>query len=304
MLAQQDTLAAQDGTAIPYRHWPCQKPRAVIQISHGMAEHSKRYAPLAQAFNQAGFATIAHDHRGHGHNRGRKLGHFADEKGWQKVTSDLAAIGALAHELYPGTPVFLLAHSMGSFIALGSLEMHPSQYAGIILSGSEYTTPLKFKAALPIAKTERLVFGPTGRSPVMSFLSFGSYNQGINQRRTRFDWLSRDPVQVDKYLQDPFCGFDCTNQLWVDLLGGLSETFAHSNLKRLPKVPFYLFAGTRDPVGRYGEGVKDLFRALQKAGIEDATLQLYPEGRHEMLNETNREEVIAQMLTWINQHIT
>ena len=311
MQLEQSRITAQDGQSIMVLHWRpdpskgrAKTPlRGVVQISHGMAEHCARYAYLAERLAEAGFATVAHDHRGHGMNKGGRKGHYGDEEGWTKVIDDLASVRAFAVEHYPDLPIFLLGHSMGSFISLGMLERKRPPYTGVILSGSDFTPPLKFKLAQPIARAERALFGAGGRSPVMSFLSFGSFNKDFKPKRTPFDWLSRDPAQVDRYINDPLCGFDCTNQLWVDLLEGLAETFSAQGLKRLEDRPYYLFAGDKDPVGQRGQGVLALTNALKKAGIHDVTTRLYAEGRHEMLNESNRDEVIGDLIIWINQQV-
>lgn len=303
MQAPTELLDTPDGQPIPLREWSVENPRAVVHISHGMAEHCGRYEPLARELNKAGIAVFAHDHRGHGLNPGRRLGHYADEDGWRKVTEDLNRVYEHVKRRHPDLPVFLLAHSMGSFIAMGFLQNHQTAYRGIILSGSDYTPPLKFVAALPIAKAEKLILGAASRAPVMSFLSFGSFNKGIKPPQTRYDWLSRDPDEVAKYLKDPYCGFDCTNQLWVDLLGGLSTIYQSANMRKLPHCPFYLFAGSQDPVGRYGTGVKALQKQLSKAGIPEVTMRLYPDGRHEMVNEMNRDEVVQDLINWLDAHI-
>jgi alpha-beta hydrolase superfamily lysophospholipase len=313
MLLEQTRVMAEDGLSIQIRHW-CPEatdgrglthpiPRAVVQLSHGMAEHGGRYEYLARCLAGEGFATVASDHRGHGLNKGSRKGHYADEDGWQKVTGDLYSVRQYISTQYPGVPVFLLGHSMGSFISLGLLQRLQPVYQGVVLSGSDYTPPLKFKLALPVAKAERWFFGAGGRSPVMTFLSFGSFNRDFKPQRTPFDWLSSDNEQVDRYLQDPLCGFDCTNQLWVDLLGGLSEIYSPEGLARLQNLPYYLFAGEKDPVGQKGHGVMALAKALKKAGIRDIATRLYPEGRHEMLNEKIRDTVIDDLLAWLHQHL-
>lgn len=309
---EQVAIQGDDGVQIALRHWRCggrtdrtgkTRPRAVLQLSHGMAEHVGRYDALARHLNREGIAVVGHDHRGHGMNKGHCPGHYADVDGWDRVVGDLAAVHRYIQAEYPGLPVFLLGHSMGSFISLAYLQRHRPNYRGVLLSGSDYTAPLKFRLALPVARAEKRVFGARGRSPVMTFLSFGSFNKPFKPHRTPYDWLSRDAAQVDAYIQDRDCGFDCTNQLWIDLLGGLCEIFGRKGLCRLQNLPYYLFAGEMDPVGQHGHGVRMLARQLDEAGVNDVTLKLYPEGRHEMLNESNRDEVIRDLLDWLRARL-
>ncbi len=306
MQLQNTEVKAADGLSIPVRLWrpaprsetPPAAPRAVLQISHGMSEHGGRYEPLASRLAAAGVATVASDHRGHGLWVGRR-GHYANADGWSKVTLDLLAVRQYIASLYPGVPVFFLGHSMGSFIGLCLLQRHHPDYRGVALSGSDYSPSLKFRLALPLARAERWCFGAGGRSPLMTFISFGSFNRGFQPQRTSYDWLSRDADQVDRYIHDPLCGFDCSNQLWVDLLEGMAETFSPDHMASLADLPYYLFAGDRDPVGRQGHGVRALEKALRRAGITRIVNRLYPDGRHEMLNESNREEVQSDLLNWL-----
>ncbi len=302
-------VVAEDGMSLYTRHWHGsrrKKPRAILHIAHGMAEHGARYEPVAQRAIEAGVAVFANDHRGHGEMAGYgTTGHFADENGWHLVVSDLFRINQHIRKKYPGVPVVLLGHSMGSFIAQQYAMDYRGTLAGLVLSGSNYDAPLVYKSARGIARLERARQGARGKSTLMNYLSFGSFNKHFAPNRTQYDWLSRDAFEVDKYVADPLCGFQCTNQLWLDLLAGLIHI---SNPKQLglipPELPVYVLGGERDPVSDMGKGLERLVAMLKSAGIRDVDADIYPDGRHEMFNETNRDMVIDNLLEWLGRSVS
>lgn len=281
---------------------PATSPGAVIMLSHGMAEHSGRYARLGQTLSAAGFALYAHDQRGHGKTAEHGVsGHFADSDGWSKVVDDLASLAGAIGEKHPGIPLFLMGHSMGSYIAQAWLMHHGASLQGAILSGSNYNPVSVYRGARLIAWLERLRQGKTGRSALIEWLSFGSFNKAFKPTRTRFDWLSRDPEQVDRYIHDPLCGFRCTNQLWLDLLHGLIKISKRSNLAQIdPGLPLLIIGGECDPVSD-GKRLKVLARVLAEVGHRVLELRIYPLARHELLNELNRDEVTRDLIDWL-QH--
>ncbi|WP_200992707.1 alpha/beta hydrolase [Pseudomonas cichorii] len=294
-------LDASDNTRLHVNAWlPTDTPKAVVMLSHGMAEHGGRYERLGMALNAAGIALYAHDQRGHGLTAAHgELGHFADEDGWSKVVGDLATLSQTIGQKHPGLPLFLLGHSMGSYIAQAYLMHHGASLQGAILSGSNFQPVSLYRSARQIARLERWRQGPKGRSALIEWLSFGSFNKAFKPARTRFDWLSRDQEEVDKYLFDPLCGFRCTNQLWFDLLGGLQKISNPSNLKQIdPGLPLLIIGGECDPVSD-GKRLKDLAHALGKAGHQVVQLEIYPEARHELLNETNRDDVTRDLIDWL-----
>ena len=185
-------------------------------------------------------------------------------------------------------PIILLGHSMGSYLAQGYLLHHSASLHGAILSGSNFQPVALYGAARQIARVEKLRQGGKGRSALIEWLSFGSFNNKFKPVRTPFDWLSRDPAEVDKYASDPMCGFRCTNQLWIDLLGGLQQISKASNLAQIaPGLPLLVIGGECDPVSD-GKRLKDLADALRSAGSQNLQLKIYPQARHELFNETNR----------------
>ena len=299
-------LDASDHTRLYVNAWmPLSGPRAVVMLSHGMAEHSGRYARLGAALTEAGFALYAHDQRGHGRTAANGvLGHYADRDGWNKVVGDLASLSASIGQRHPGAPVFVLGHSMGSYIAQAYLLHHSASVQGAVLSGSNFQPVLLYRSAAVIARLERWRQGATGCSAIIEFLSFGSFNKAFKPVRTPFDWLSRDQEEVDKYVNDPLCGFRCTNQFWLDMLGGLQQISKKSSLAQIDKtLPILIIGGECDPVSE-GKRLKDLAGALTDTDHALVTLKLYPQARHEILNETNREEVTHDLLAWLEQALS
>ena len=299
-------LTANDRSRLYVNHWMPDGPaKAVVMLSHGMAEHSGRYARLAEALCNAGYGVYALDQRGHGRTADEgTLGLYAEKDGWNKVVGDLASLNQHIGQQHPGLPIILLGHSMGSYIAQAYMLHHSASLHGAILSGSNFQPVALYRAARLIARIERARQGLRGRSALIDFLSFGSFNKAFKPNRTAFDWLSRDPVEVDTYIHDPLCGFRCTNQLWVDLLGGLQHISKASNLAQIdPGLPILLIGGECDPVSE-GKRLKSLAHALREAGCQHLQLTIYPQARHEVFNETNRDDVTADVLTWLEYALT
>ena len=306
--ASPQFLAAPDGHSIALRLWQSENPRGVVHWLHGMAEHSGRYGALAEALNAAGWHLCVHDHRGHGHSVSTTAprGHFADTQGWQRVVDDVTVVQHWLRKRFPGLPAVLGGHSMGSFVALGWAEQHAGQsdtaLTGLVLCGSDYSPSWFYQLArLPIL-LERRRRGPHQSSPLIHAMTFGAWAKTLKQRHTEFDWLSRDPDEVRAYINDPDCGFDCTTQLWSDLMGGLLKTHSKAALKQLPDgLPLLLIAGDSDPMSRHGKGMRALERALRRTGAEKLTFQPYAGARHEILNDYCRDEVQALLQDWLGQ---
>lgn len=295
-------LAAKDGAQLYLNHWFADSaPRAVVMIAHGMAEHSARYARLAESLVAAGYQVYAHDQRGHGRTAEQGvLGLYAEQDGWSKVVDDLAVLNHHIRQQHPQAPIILFGHSMGSYIGQAYLMQHSCSLQGAILSGSNYQPLALYRAASLIARFERWRQGPTGHSKLIELLSFGSFNKACKPNRTAFDWLSRDPLEVDKYVNDPLCGFPCCNQLWIDLMQGFQQITPVRNLAQIDSdLPLLVIGGDRDPVSE-GKRLADLAGALRAAGIRDVQLKIYPEARHELLNESNRDEVTTYLLDWLD----
>jgi alpha-beta hydrolase superfamily lysophospholipase len=294
---------ARAGRAIFARRWsPEGSPRAGVQIAHGLAEHSARYERLALALTDAGYVVTASDHRGHGPNcPPADLGFFAETNGWRECLDDLDAVDRRVAADFPGLPRVYFGHSMGSFMGQSYIAEHGRELAGAVLSGTSGPPAAMLPIARGIAAFERWRLGPKGRSPIVQALLFGELNKPFKPARTPFDWLSRDPAEVDKYIADPLCGFVPTTQLALDLGEAVSGLASAETAARIPKaLPIYVFSGARDPVGAKLRGLIDVYRA---AGLTRLTVKIYPDARHETLNETNREEVTADLVAWLDANV-
>lgn len=300
------TLDTTDGVPVHVHRWlPDDDVRGVVQIAHGLAEHGARYGPVAEVLTAAGYAVYADDHRGHGRTAAsdEDLGFFAEHRGWTKVLDDLRLLNEAVKAEHPGAPAFLLGHSMGSFLAQQFLFTFPGAIDGAVLSGSNGPAGVLADIGAVVARVERLRLGSRGRSKVLHTMSFGAYNKPFEPARTEFDWLSRDPDVVDAYIADPRCGFVATTQLWIDLLGGLRVIAQPEHVDRIPKdLPIHIFSGEVDPVGG-AKGVAALVDLYADAGLTRVSHRVYLDGRHEMMNEVNREEVLGDLVAWLDRTV-
>ncbi len=285
---------------------PATRPIAIVQIIHGMAEHAARYDDFARFLTNHGFVVFCSDLRGHGTTVGvvDKTGFFSYYNGWKIVSENVYQLTSIASKQYPELPLFLFGHSMGSLLARTYMTKHKSILKGVILSGTSYTPRLMLGFGKLIAVIQKKIKGYKYRSQLLDKLSFGSFNNKFKPARTKFDWLSRDEKQVDKYMNDDFCGFVCTASLFLDLFNGISLIQSKSHLKSLAaNLPIYLFSGEMDPVGDFTKGVKKVASLYKKHGAKDVEMKFYKGGRHEMLNEINKQEVYQDVLDWIMKKI-
>jgi alpha-beta hydrolase superfamily lysophospholipase len=301
MQASTFILSALDGVPLfVYRWLPEQAPRAVVQIAHGWAEHAGRYSRVAAALCGEGYAVYADDHRGHGRSAmtAADLGFFAESDGWNKCVDDLWQLNRRITADHPRTPIVMFGHSLGSFMVQQFICDHGDAVIAAVLSGSNGRPPATAPLGIVVAQLERLRVGAHGKSPLLQGLVFGAFNKPFSPARTPFDWLSRDPNEVDKYIADPLCGFDSQVQLFIDILGALPALSLPSRQAGIPKtLPIYIFRGSRDPVGN---NIDQLLSAYRAAGLQNVTYKLYPDGRHETLNEINRDEVTGDLIAWLD----
>ncbi len=297
-----------DGKRVFYYRWDVTdgKPRAAVQIVHGMAEHAQRYEYLAQHLAEQGCVVYAQDLRGHGKTAedDAELGWFADQDGWDRAAEDVREIGEKIAGEQPGIPLFLLGHSMGSFLARTAMIRFPGIYTGVILSGTGGDPGAAGTFGSWLARNHIKRFGPRHKDKMLDRLSFGSFNRSFRPNRTPFDWLSRDEAEVDAYIEDPRCGFVCTSAFFRDLLSGLRCIHDNREISRIPtRLPVLLFGGAEDPVGKRGKAVRRTAELFRKAGLKDVTLQLFSGARHELYHEVNRDEAAELTSRWILQHL-
>ncbi len=288
-------LTLDDGKKLFYRVWSVDEPVATIHINHGMAEHSKRYDEFARAMNKEGFAVYAQDHRGHGRSSDGKYGYFADENGWMRICNDSFALDKLIKEEYPELSHFIFGHSMGSFLTRTNIALHSEFYDAAVICGTGGSQGLLGRIGLKIAEMHIRKKGAEEKDPLLDKLAFGSYNRKF-KGEGEFAWLSSDRNEVEKYIKDPECGFICTTSFYRDLITGSftanDEKLAASIRKELP---IMLISGDMDPVGGYSKGVKESYERYKRLGIKDVRLNLIKDGRHEILNDRMRGEVISKV---------
>ncbi len=294
-------VPGQEGAALHVSTWVPEAPRAAMQISHGMAEHARRYADFARYLAAAGIAVYASDHAGHGKSASPdKYGYFYAKDGWKRVVDDLHSVRGSIEAQHPGLPVFLFGHSMGSMLARSYMSRYAKGLAGVILCGTSGPNPLlplgKLLAGLELRRLS--TYKP---SQLLNRMAFGANNKPFEPSRTPFDWLSRDKAQVDAYIADPACGFAFTATGYSDLFAGLTEIQAKDWAGHVPcDLRVLVISGECDPVGGR-KAASWLLARLNEADVRLVECKVYPEARHEILNEINREEVYADVLAWVER---
>ena len=280
--------------------------RAVVQIVHGIAEHIARYDDFMRFLASNGFVAVGTDHLGHGKSieKEDQLGFLADKDGWTYIVNDEEILRRAMKENYPNVPQIVFGHSMGSFVTRTHLIRFPGGFDAAIISGTGNQSPALVLGGLAMGNLVVALKGPHHYSNLLNNMAFGSYNKIYGTARTESDWLSRDEAQVDKYIADPLCGFIPSCSLFRDMMTGIKFITTQKNLEKMNKdTPVYFMSGDMDPVGECGKGVKLAYENFKKAGMKDVSIKLYKDGRHEMLNELNKDEVYADILAWINSKI-
>ncbi len=296
------TLQASDGAPVACYRWAGTNPRAIIHIAHGMGEHARRYDRPARALAEAGYVVYANDHRGHGVTGAATLGYMGID-GWNRLLADAYELNALARREYPDLPLVLLGHSMGSMMSQQYITRYGHSIDALVLSGSP---GFKAKSINPIPRWilnfETWRVGVDAGSPVMQNLLFGGANKPFEgDNSTGFEWLSRDPEEVQKYVDDADCGFVIATGSLKDLYAGAALASNAASLANIPTtLPMYVFAGSEDPVHSEKADIERMVDAYREAGIANLTLKWYDGGRHEMFNETNRDAVVDDLLTWLD----
>ena len=298
-------IKQQDEYKTKVTHFICpEKPKASILILHGMAEHQNRYQHFAKYLTSSGYDVFCYDHRGHGKDKLiKELGYFASDNGYELVTQDAIAVSKYIEENNRSDKFFLLGHSMGSLIARNIIQSYDN-YTGVILSGTTYPADYMLHLGLTLAYLIKRVKGPKKLSPFMNNLLFGNKYYTSISKRTVFDWLTRSNPIVGAYIHDPYCGFICTTSFYHDLL---TLTYNASNIKLITKtkknLPMFIISGENDPVSSYGKEIKKYLKVLNELEFHNVSSKLYPNCRHEILNELNREEVYTDITNWISKRI-
>lgn len=295
-------LTASDGTEFYVNHWsPAQEPHAIVMLVHGMAEHSYRYAQLGQALANAGIALYALDLRGHGYTANFGVqGHFANTDGWLLALDDIRCLNHHIRQQHHEKPIFILGHSLGSYLVIDFLLQYCCSVQGAILSGSNYIqSTFRYRLIAQVARFERWRIGKQGRSALLQWLIFYRSQRAFKPRQTPYDWLSSDEQQVKSYMRDPYCGFTATTQLWLDVFSGLKRITPINNLIQIDNLlPIFIFGGEQDPINQ-GHRLIDLANAFRESGSRNVDVKLYPQMRHEPLNEKDAQRVMQDIIEWI-----
>ncbi len=311
MKYESEKITMSDNNIVVLHHWlPDDEIKAVVLLSHGMVEHATRYEDLASHLTKKGYALYAEDHRGHGEtgllaqeNGTGQLAYLADKDGFFRVVDDIHEEALLLRKRYPGKKLYLLGHSFGSFVTQCFIEKYGNCLDGVIICGSAGPRLAVTGFAKFIATLSNFFCGKKHTSKFIDRLAFGSYNKRIDDKFSSFAWLSRSKENVEKYVADPLCGMVCTSGFFCDLFTGLCWIHKKNHMAQVPEnLPVFFIAGKEDPVGDYGKTVTNLFNIYTDNGVKDVKLKLYDGARHELFNETNKDEVIVDVLSWLESH--
>lgn len=276
--------------------------KAVVQILHGMGEHIDRYDGIAEHLVKLGFEVYGHDHRGHGMTAGTidRLGFFAEKGGWRRVVEDAFDVTSHIKERHSKKRLFMIGHSMGSFMARNYVIQFSELIDGLVLTGTGFSDAAESNGALMITKVMKKFGGAKKRVNMMDMFSLGGFNKRVPNPKTKMDWLTRDPFEVQRFIRDPYCGGAGTLSFYDDIFKLVKRASSKKLADRIRKdLPIALFSGKEDPVGKYGVGVEKTFRLYDSVGIEEVRIKLYEGARHEIVNEINRETVYKDIAAFL-----
>lgn len=303
-----DHFVSSDGkNAVTYYTYIPQsiEPKAILQISHGMCEYIERYEDFAAFLCQNGFIVCGNDHLGHGNSIASEddLGYFGTENGYEFLITDLYKTMTIIRKGYPSLPYFMLGHSMGSFVARMFLTLYGKELTGAIICGTSGGNPFA-GIGIRMAKSAIRKKGEQFRSNKLNSMAFSGYNKRIDKPNSEFDWLTTDSQIVSDYEKNLKNNFVFTAAGFKDLFTLVKLVSAKEWADKVPKnLPLFIISGEEDPVGDYGKGVRKVCRRLIEAEVQDIALHLYPGGRHEIINETNRREVYRDIARWLDSKI-
>lgn len=303
IIRKEYSVPSKSGISDVYaRCWlPSDKPKAIFQIAHGMAEHGERYEDFAAHLCENGFAVLVDDHVGHGKSvkNDGDLGYFGEENGWDAFVEDERALTELIKKDYPDIPIIFFGHSMGSFIAREYARRYgkDDRIKAVIFCGSSGKNPAA-AIAITLADAVAGIKGSRHRSEFINKMAFGPYNKKT-EGKTPFDWLTTDKNEVDKYINDRYCGYLFTAKGYKDLFTILNKVSGKDWYDGIyEKLPVLLVAGEDDPVGAYGKGIKQIYNDLIASGKKDVTIKLFKGMRHEILNEIDKAQVYDYITSW------
>ncbi len=303
---KREKLICDDSHVLYYHVWePKGELKAILHINHGMAEHSARYDSFATFLNTKGIKVYAQDHRGHGYTGEKEvLGFFAEVDGWNLVVNDALELSKKIAKDNPKIPLFLMGHSMGSFIVRILITQHSDLYKAAIVMGTGSNPGIKGKIGKMIAKNSIKKNGAHFLNQKLNDMTFGSYNNKFDSKGPAFQWLSSDAKQVEKYEKDHWCGFVCTSSFYYDMLIGVFMANDINLAKQIPNdYPVLLISGAEDPVGNFGKGVKTVKAFYEKAGLTNVELKLVENARHEILNEVDKEDTYEFIASWLSEKV-
>ncbi|GHC75062.1 alpha/beta fold hydrolase [Limoniibacter endophyticus] len=302
---EKQTLLSPSGASLALFVTPAtSRVRGAVQINHGFAEHAARYGRFAAALAKAGFHVYAHDHRGHGETKApdARQGMFAPREGALRVLDDVAAVHMRIAQDFPDLPIITFGHSMGGLIALNHAVRHPEATQALAIWNSNFGVPALNATARFLLGYERFRLGHDVPSRLLPRMTFRQWAAGIPGRKGQSDWLSRDEAEVNGYERDPLCGFDGSVAMWTDVFALMKVAHQPERMKRLrSNIPVNLVGGTADPATEGGKSVLWLDKRLRAQNMSDVTVTIYPDTRHETLNEINRDDATAEFISWLKQ---
>ncbi len=276
--------------------------KGIVQLSHGMIDYTGRYKELADYLTAHGYIFAGHHHLGHGKTAATRddLGFFANEGGYDYVIRDVHTMNRQLHQSFPTLPVILLGHSMGSFIARIYATMHPHHIQGLVIHGTGGPNPM-VGMGCTLAKIIKKLYGARHRSEFIRKLAFGGYNKRFPKSEGEWAWLTRDLETVKDRDTDEYTSFTFTTSAYIDLFNFLGASNSKDWFENYPKdMPTLIMSGDADPVGDYGKGPKLIYKKLMIEGCTALEMKMYEGARHELFNETNREEVFSDLVAWLD----
>lgn len=296
-------LSRDQRTQIHAVEWiPDGEVKAVLQICHGMVEYIDRYHDFAEYLCEKGYFVVGHDHLGHGESvcSESEYGFFGGKNGNQYVIGDIHNLREKTAGRYPDKPYFMLGHSMGSFLLRQYIQRHGRGLQGAVIMGTGDKPAIVLTAGKILCNILMKMKGDHYRSQLVNNMAMGSYNEHFAPTRTASDWLTKDTKIVDEYVSNPWCSFSFTVSAFYCMFCGMQELTKKEKMDRIPKrLPLYFVAGDQDPVGGFGKDVDKVYNRYKKCGIKDVSLNLYPGDRHEILNETDRDQVYQDIYEWL-----